>query len=239
MTRENRRPSASRRSRRSSGRGAVGSLFVALVASVHGAACGDVPADLITGPGAPKLRCNTDDDCAPPQPRCDTASNRCVQCLGTGFVADCPAGKICAQPAASCVTACTSASECSSRVCHVTAGLCGRCSSDADCPTSDRRCDTTSGNCLACGSNEDCGGERPFCSAGRCVECISNGDCDWGEECSSELGECARPCDADDDCLADDPKCHPAIRFCVECYEDRDCGGSSCRNWECSSPRAR
>jgi hypothetical protein len=214
----------------------VACLLVLLAAAANATACGDVHADLITGPAAVNIRCTADSDCAAPTPRCETASGRCVQCLGVGFVPDCPNGKACAQPSASCVTACTTGTECSSRLCDATIGLCGACKVGTDCPTTHPHCDSTSGTCRECGQRADClaHDERPFCVNGSCVECETSAACEAQEECSLELGECARACSDDGDCIDDDPKCHRSFGFCVGCIVDADCGGALCRRWECT-----
>lgn len=210
--------------------------FTALAAIGAAAACGDVQTDLIVREPPAAGVCRSDEDCSGDAPRCETATNHCVECLETR---DCAEAQVCALPAARCVSGCVVAG-CSqdAPVCE-TSGVCRGCETDDECAGDTPRCNTE-GTCVACLDASDCtDSEEPFCSpSGRCAECISDGHCDDADErCSAVLGECATPCEtegAGSACSFDDPICDPDIGFCVECRSDDDCDSDErCLASEC------
>jgi hypothetical protein len=188
-----------------------------------GSACGDVTSDLISTPDAGASEageCSEDSQCIlDVRPRCETDSQRCVQCLQTE---DCPSGSVCTLPAGTCVLGCGS----------------------AGCPASSPICDQATNLCRGCADNDECSadtmgsGEDRLCddATGRCVECILDSHCDEALEfCSSVLGLCAPRCEDAGDCMTDDIYCDQTIGFCVECQLDEHCEPEEvCRNSECT-----
>ncbi len=201
---------------------AFGAVLLVLIGL--GSACGDATTELISTPTPAQSseagECSEDSQCGEERPRCETDSQRCVQCLETE---ECPSGSVCTLPAGTCVLGCGS----------------------AGCPTSSPICDLTTNLCRGCADNDECSadtmgsgsGEDRLCdeATGRCVECILDSHCDEvGEQCSSALGLCAPPCEDASDCLTDDVYCDQALGFCVECQLDEHCDPEEvCRNSEC------
>jgi MYXO-CTERM domain-containing protein len=121
--------------------------------------------------------CGSDNDCAAPLSRCETATGHCVGCLVDN---DCPAPLICDGTAHTCLE-CTSADRqnCGADLAGaqcLAGGRCG-CTQDSDCggTTSGRVCDPVSSRCV------------PGCRG------TGGNACPAGEPCSSttsDIGRC-------------------------------------------------
>jgi Cys-rich repeat protein len=128
-------------------------------------------------------------------PICDSANNRCVECLSDTSCTDpmsahCDvAGGSCEQ----CVTDmhCGAGEICQNNSCVPT------CATDANCATDGggRRpyCSAVTKMCVECLTDTNCAGNvsAPFCSASRarCVQCRTDADCSSGLTCSTN-GSC-------------------------------------------------
>lgn len=107
---------------------------------------------------------------------------------------------------------CDSDLDCDEQACGscLTGGVCGECSSDAECPGTkvcDIREGETTGTCAyactpggpgVCLGSSDCP-EGFYCEAGECQRgCVEDGDCLPGEKCTAE--GCVAACDGPGDC---------------------------------------
>jgi hypothetical protein len=168
--------------------GGAGSAAAGSAGAAGGAVCATNAQ--CTGPAAhcasgACVECTTDNDCPDGLKHCQ--GTKCVACLGDP---DCGGG-VC--QTGICGDECADVSECHGKVPTCTAlGLCGECSSDADCTDGSRmRCATASGVCVACLSRADCTSlEQPACRLdGQCVQCAHDADCPSGS-CDTSQGQC-------------------------------------------------
>jgi hypothetical protein len=161
------------------------------------------------------VQCTLDSHCASvtDKPRCDTATNTCVRCLGHS---DCSgASPICSAHACA---ACTSASECNA----ATSGAAPVC--------------TASGGCVQCTQNSDCGSVagKPFCDtvANKCVQCLADSACSGSTPICSSTKSCTA-CTASSQCAAKSgnaPACATSgtnAGACVDCVDDVTCSGTT------------
>lgn len=141
------------------------------------------------------------------------------------------------------------------------AGACTKapapCTQDQDCPN-DTVC--LEGKCISktggCTSDQECPSTQ-ICDSGQCVAKTAKGvgeSCQRDADCLTQLclpistdgnTYCTKPCQQDSDCPPAN-RCftaQDASKVCVvkevECFEDKDCQGSTCTKGQCQSPTER
>ena len=113
---------------------------------------------------AGQVRCQTSDDCAPPNPYCSPTLARCVQCtadlncFGVGLV------------------------------CDQDLGVCTNCRSNADCYAPASYCSKASKGCVECLADANCGKQGIKCMSGLCGSC-GDGICSDNER-NGVFGPC-------------------------------------------------
>ncbi|MBX3271645.1 MAG: hypothetical protein KF729_15370 [Sandaracinaceae bacterium] len=126
-----------------------------------------------SGAGAMCVECVADAQCPGARPRCDVATNVCVQCLGTG---DCADGL-----------------ECTADLC--TAGVCSNPLRPAGDPCTGGVCAGDAASCVQCLDDSHCAGSTRCDPSMRvCVGCLVASDCEDGNECTSHAcsaGSCS------------------------------------------------
>lgn len=165
------------------------------------------------------VQCTSDSQCGGATPKCDLASNRCVQCLpGPNDV--CPMGDYC-RPDFTCERGCKTGTDCPSGVCLPNRS-CATCTQDAQCAAGNI---CSNGTCTpACSATNPCGSGRDCCN-GRCVD---------GQNDPANCGACGKACGAQDACCQGACKALNSTADCGACGVT--CGaGSSCCNSACTA----
>lgn len=145
-------------------------------------------------------------------------------------------------------TLCSPACSGATPVC-VSAGVCGECTSAADCVGNPDGavCNTTSHECVACVDSTTCTDEAPVCdtTTSACVGCLSPADCpgtvldacvatvcvgcDDRADCMDDpglpacVGNTCRQCDMNTDCPSTAARCDLGTNSCTSCTADTDC----------------
>jgi Cys-rich repeat protein len=133
-------------------------------------------------------------------PICDSANNRCVECLSDTTCTD-PTSAHCDVMGGTCEQCltdmhCAAGEVCQNNNCRPT------CTTNANCATDGGGgrpyCSATTSMCVECMTDAHCAGNAtsPFCSTtrARCVECRTVADCAAGMTCSTN-GSCRAPSD--------------------------------------------
>ncbi len=227
---------------------------LALVALAFGCAEG-TPGTLIGGPDAtlPKdastptddttptdadkpgpSRCTQNSDCAasPIGPVCDTSTGNCAQCTPSQDM--CPPGQLCDSASNTCMTGCTSDTDCASggvTRCDPTTHRCVGCTADSDCALG-TVCRT--GSCVAgCSEEHGCGVGQSCCS-GQCADLQSS---------ASNCGSCGAACSAGGACCAgtcrvvatDTSHCGRCGNACEAAHGTASCADGACAVGACEA----
>ncbi len=158
-------------------------------------------------------RCQADGDCkSPSEPRCDSQTLTCVQCVVS---ADCGDGQYCA------ADACQACSEDDPNHCGTPSSVpgCAVCSDGTTC---------SNGSCV-CTSDASCG-DGQYCSEGACHPCSST-DADHCGTTTSPPGCMV--------CMGLTPTCSDGTCFCAsdaDCGPGRYCSGGACQSCSQTDP---
>ena len=181
---------------------------------------------------------------------CDTANNRCVDCLNnmdcevetTNKICDTRLTGMMMLPAYQCVQ-CVASTDCPAGATCGTNNQCTTMCGTANCstnPTGNDICDLPNNRCVDCMNDIDCAVEttNKWCDtttlnmAGlpvySCEECLVTAHCAANQVCIDN--NCENTCMTDTECSADgggnNPRCNPTTRTCAECGSDAHCMGN-------------
>ncbi len=187
------------------------------------------------------VQCVDDTQCSGATPRCNTASNTCVQCLarndcrdGNTCTNDRCMGNTCSNPFVASGGACGGGNVCDG------SGNCVQCVDDTQCSGATPRCNTASNTCVQCTANAHCNDANP-CTNDQCMgnTCrntnrSAGSACGGGNVCDGS-GTCVQ-CVDDTQCSGATPRCDTTSNTCVQCLLASDCpsDGNSCTNERCS-----
>ena len=168
------------------------------------------------------VECLSDTHCSGASPRCDVATNICVECLG---VADCNDANECTTDA------------CTANVCSNTANAVGSACAGGVCDGA------APPMCVECVADAQCSGSTPLCdtASSACVACLSGSDCSDGNQCTMDMctaGICSNPAEASgaactggfcDGAAMCDPTCGDGMQVGAEtCDDGNTTSGDGC-----------
>src|SRR2546423_6421268 len=130
-------------------------------------------------------------------PICDSANNRCVQCLMNSNCTTDPAAPLCNTMTGRCAQ-CLDNTQCAAQmVCSAGGDCVPSCTTNAQCVGPDGGasqnpyCNTATQSCVECLQDSHCappgadgGFNQPFCVANQCVQCRTDADCTAPATCN-------------------------------------------------------
>jgi len=204
------------------------------------------PSGQVCGPNGTCVQCLSDAQCAGATPRCNTATNTCVQCLPTSD--NCPMGQYCRQDFV-CERGCKTNADCPSGMC-LPDHSCGGCTADSQCAAGkvcqNGTCVAACSGTAACGSGLDCCSghcknlQNDTMNCGACGTTCGSGDTCCASSCANlqndplNCGACGNVCAPGAGCCAGQCKPLNSLQNCGTCgnacVADQFCDGTTCRN---------